>query len=157
MMQWFTDLNGVLQYLNKVVVDGVQHDISQRIYDIIRSYLLKNLYNRYQPQAYIRTYELLNSLTIGDVVRNGLQIYANVYFDVDKIYPHRVHGSIWNQHMSIKGEDVSAFIPEWMEYGHRGLWTWEGGHFIDDARNEIEMKYIDWIKQILSKEGIALF
>lgn len=77
----------------------------------MRYWVQKNVYDAYSPKKYIRTNQLLNSITLSDVniiqTPLGVQVEFEVYFDSSKMY----HTSV------VTGERVN--VPYLLDkYGH---------------------------------------
>ena len=58
------NLASLYEILNKQVSQAIEEDTAYEIVDKLDNYIFKKVYNAYSPVDYIRTYELLNSVSI---------------------------------------------------------------------------------------------
>lgn len=78
-----SDLMRVLKAAGlKQMVEMIGEDVKM----LIKAYMEECFYGRYSPQFYVRTFQLLNSVTTSDVreTSNGYEI--TVFLDIDKIH-----------------------------------------------------------------------
>lgn len=136
------------QVLLQSIAIGVE-EIGKQIKEMLRKNVQELWYERsYTPTNYTRTFELIDSITVTDVERvpDGYQVV--IYFDTDKInpYPPAQEGE-WPRHQSITdGADVSAYIPQWIEFGQNSpLFSYEGVHAMQKTKEEVVDD--DWIKK----------
>lgn len=159
---------------NKIIsaMDGV----GERALNYMKDYVKRNLED-YDPKLYVRTNEYLNSIVRTKAsLKNGwvtVSIEYNI-FDSDDIivtdlethnlitaYQVGINPPVesdqnWNWHADFNGNDVSEFIPLWMEYGT------ENRHFSHDGIYGI-LHLKRWVKrnikilliQELKKVGIT--
>lgn len=94
---------------------ALKNKIAIKVKELIAYYLQKNFYD-YTPAEYERTYELRDSLTIGDVIKTSSGYKVEVFFDSNKIQPHyETVNDPFPQHLTPSGEDVSDKIAFWAE------------------------------------------
>lgn len=165
-MQEIKTWTGFKKTMNNILIQMLQKtaEIAAKIID---DYVLENLYAKYQPTNYIRTYDYINSLTIGDVqkVANGYEIM--IFFDSTKIRSHQSPIGEWNQHMSTNknnsstwhGQSINELIPIWIEYGVSGsMWDRSGIKVMKNVRRELRTTriHIRKIRQLLLQKGIKM-
>lgn len=160
------DLQRMLQYAEKHVKFALE-EVAKVVEEEIKDYIMKNLYNDYDPQAYTRTYDYINSLTVKKAVKEGNGYVVELFFDPDKITPRPPDDvGRWSSHSSITsyngggtGDDVSDMIPIWMEYGTNGsLWDRDGIYTMENTKEIMEQtKYhLYEIKKILESKGFKI-
>ena len=158
------DLKRVMQHLERHVKFSLE-EVARVVEEEIKDYIKRNLYDKYEPQAYTRTYDYINSLTIRKAKKIGNGYSVEIFFDTDKIMPRPPDGAgRWSRHSSItsynrggSGDDVSDMIPVWMEYGTSGsLWDRDGIYSIENTKKIMEQtKYhLHEIVKILKSRGI---
>lgn len=87
---------------------------------------------------YDRTWELLNSVTVGNLTVGYKYATFEVFMDTEKIGSYVTEGNDWNQHASVDPIDVSEYIPLWVEEGTSGsLYDREGGHYMEFSTFEL--------------------
>lgn len=160
------DLKRVMQHLEKHVKFSLE-EVAKIVEGEIRDYIKRNLYDKYSPTHYTRTYDYINSLTIRKAKKVGDGYSVEIFFDTDKIMPRPSDGAgRWSRHSSItsysgggSGDDVSDMIPIWMEYGTNGsLWDRDGIYTMENTKKIMEQtKYhLHEIKKILEKRGFTI-
>lgn len=157
------DLKRVMQYLERHVKFSLE-EVAKIVEEEIKDYIKRNLYDKYEPQAYTRTYDYINSLTIRKAKKVGNGYAVEIFFDTDKIMPRPPDGKgRWSSHSSITsynrgggGDDVSDMIPLWLEYGHDGIWSRDGIYSMENTKKIMEQtKYhLHEIVKILKSRGI---
>lgn len=152
----FSELNRAIE--QKISL-ALKDKMAVKVKELIAYYLQKNFYD-YTPEEYERTYELRDSLTIGDVVKKGSGYTVEVFFDTNKIQPH--YESIndpFPQHISWSGEDVSNMIPYWTENALINPVSFRGqdrGFFVKSTVNDLKKNkdHIQELKTFLLNNGI---
>lgn len=115
-----------LKDLNKFVEKNIEI-VANQLGEIVEKELifwLKETVYKDSPFEYHRTFELLNSITIGDLKKDKNKISCSVYFDSSKINQTLATNS-WNHHMSVFGykedkkynEPINEMIPYYLNYG----------------------------------------
>lgn len=158
------DLQKMMKYVEKHVKFALE-DVAKVVEEEIKYYVKTNLYDDYEPSAYTRTYDYINSLTVkkANKIDNGYEV--ELFFDTDKIFPRPPDGlGRWSRHSSItsyntggSGDDVSHMIPHWLEYGVSGsLWDRDGIYSMENTKEIMEQtKYhLHEIVKALGKRGI---
>lgn len=155
-MPTFDNLKSLQNYIRKNN-KSVLHQIGLEIEEEMKQYIMKELYQKYSPEDYARTYDYINSLTVSSVKESSSGYVIEIFFDANKISARSVSDRYWNQHMSIDGDDFSKHIPYIVEYGTNGsLHDREGirvvektvedlkqGDLIKKARNILKSKGFD--------------
>lgn len=151
------DLKRMLQYIEKQTQDALRL-ISLEVEKMMKDYIIKALYNAYQPKDYLRSMNYINSLTVKKVTKNGVgELEVEISFDSNKIYSREMEGEYWNQHMSVNGDDtwggrpISEWIPIFMEHGVSGsLWDRDGIEVVDTILKELNSN--STYKKMMMKE-----
>lgn len=112
-----------IKHLNNYILRHNKHviyEVAKAIENDMKEFIVKELYQKYTPKEYARTYDYINSLTLSRVkeIDGGHEI--EIYFDPDKIRANYVTDRRWNQHMSVDGFDFSEDLPYAIEYGVTG-------------------------------------
>lgn len=118
-----------------------------RVYVIIKRFL-RQFYNEYDPVAYERTYQFLESLVQSRIIRDGNGYKAEVYFNLDYIYETGTNPS---------GEDVMQ-AAEWGRHGAMGLAVadFKGTSVWHESLAVLNAEAIEILKQMLISEGIPI-
>lgn len=99
-----------------------------------------NVYAKYNPKIYHRTYALINSLTVSEVKQEGNSIYFDVYFDKNKL-----------THYSVVSGSHDVYIPPLIDEGHKQQGYDKVDYFHNyPARNFME-EVLYFIKSDLNK------
>jgi len=148
--------------LHAHLVDTITKAITEKIFNICANVVRKNIedkvYKAYVPHGdfpYQRTFELLNSVSVGNLKIRNKSVSFDVYMDTSKIhpYPQKIGGRGWNAHADVYFNDVSDFIPLWIEEGTEGsLWDRSGAHYMESSKYEIEdILPLELVKSLKSK------
>lgn len=129
-------------------MDGLKY-CAGRAEMMLKRLLEERLYKACTPSMYDRTYELLDSISHSEVIKlNNDTYYVEIYYDTDKIrsYPRKENGLFtykWGQHTSFDGEDVSMWIPKWIEEGtpNNKFYQHEGTNSVEDTKKWLEKEY----------------
>lgn len=149
------------QVYNKIMENSLPM-IANKISETLKYYLKTNWYMGHQPQYYQRTYEVLNSITIGKVNKKGKNQWdILIYFDSNKINSELSDFAIpdgfirLNHHMSVNGEtmyggaSIGSWVVYWMNYGQNSkIYGYVGTHFLEDTvkftrRDKTHIKAMD--------------
>lgn len=142
----FSNSNQLKRYMDKMIREGLEY-CAWRAENMLRKLLEERLYDFYDPKMYERTYELLNSISHSNIIKlNNGTYYVEIYYDTDKIrsYPRTSDGWTykWGQHTSFNNEDVSSWIPTWIELGtNNGHYPHNGTHSMEDTKKWISKEY----------------
>ena len=143
----FSNKEQLKKYLEKIAIDGLRY-CAGRAEIMLKRLLKKRLYDAYDQSMYDRTYELLNSISHSEVIKeNNNSYYVEIYYDTDEIrsYPRKEDGLFsykWGQHTSFDGEDTSEWIPLWIEEGtDNQYYSHKGTHSIEDTKEWLSKEY----------------
>lgn len=147
-MPTFNNLKSLENYLMKNNKDVLKL-IGLQIEKEMKDFIMRELYQKYNPSDYSRTYEYINSLTVSQVYENKDGYEIEIFFDSDKINAREVSDRYWNQHMSVDGSDFAEFLPYAIEYGTSGsLYDRKGIKVVETTINEL--KNGDLIKKAIN-------
>ena len=141
-----SDLNRVFKHIERVVQINIP-EVMQKIKEVLADYIWTNWYNRigFSPSAYTRTYDYINSIDISRVERRGDgQISASIFFDTSKIRPlPPAFPGEWGIHQGLSGQDVSAAIPYFIEYGNASsLYSYSGVAPVSNTKKIVQQRKI---------------
>ena len=126
----FNSYEEIESYILKNGRDAIM-DVANQVLIMVKAFVEENLYGKYAPKNYDRTYNFLNCFKVKELPRSRAREYGfQIYIDYDEIQPHKGTGGKWNQHQNVWDEDVSRLIPIWMDEGHAGLTHQKGIHYI---------------------------
>jgi hypothetical protein len=118
-------------------VKAAMKQIGEEIKKILYEYIEINWYAAYHPMNYVRTYEVLEALTVRDVEQSGDTTTVEIYFDDSKIHAERRPGE-WNAHMSVTGLSATDVIVGWVNAGQSSpLYSYAGIDFIGNTMEEL--------------------
>jgi hypothetical protein len=137
----FKTVSALQGHLKSSIMTAIEGKVTAICMDVVQEYVRKNVYEAYIPQgdeAYDRTFDLLNSVTIGNLSIGYKYASFEIYMDTGKINPQIRNGTQgyggWNAHADVHSIDVSEYIPLWAEEGTSGsLHDREGAHYMEDA------------------------
>ena len=143
-------------YVNKRLekaMDEVGDEVAKELGD----YVFKNWYQaRGNPKDYNRTFQFLESVTFQTMFARG-KFFTEVFFDPDLIDAMYDEYSSWNQHMSVRKEDVTEDIVGWIEYGQNSpLYSYDGIHMVENVREWCKKRYREMLKEKMASQGINL-
>lgn len=151
------DLEKMLKYIEKQAQDSLRL-VSLEVEKMMRDYVIKNLYLKYEPNQYLRSEEYVNSLTVTKVYKNsegGLE--TEIYFDPEKIHSRELQDEVWNQHMSLNGDSewngspISEWLPIFIEKGVKNSkWDREGIEVVNNILKELDNN--GEFKKMMAKE-----
>lgn len=132
-MQTHNSIESLLNQIKKDMRPSLRQ-VGERIRTELRQYVLENWYNsRPTTEFYDRTMQLINSITVSQIIETGNTMNIQVYFDSSKIIATVTEDGKWNQHASIHGEDVSESIPYYIEEGNKSpLYSYDGIHSVEN-------------------------
>lgn len=100
--------------------------IANRCKEILEDAIQSEVYDKYSPTSYERSFQLRDNVEVD--IKNG---YIYVYVNTGNMH-------YWSNNS--KGEDVTAWVPYWINYGHNI--SESGGIFMYDyypSRNYIQV------------------
>lgn len=134
-MPLFSNLSQLKQAIEKQAEKALQDDVSRAIKESLQTHVLENIYNFPSSESYERTYELLRSIEIGKVKKNGDMFEVRVYFN-----PSFTHESWWgSEKLGIKaGEKIPmTSIAQWLNEG-KNIFAPQTEGFVDNTVAELE-------------------
>jgi len=84
--------------------------------EILQEAIQSEVYDKYNPTKYERTYQLLNNVRVD--IKNG---FTYVYVNTGNM-----------KYTSNSKQEVSSWIPYWVEHGHNNNSSGQGGKFMYD-------------------------
>lgn len=134
----------------------------ERIFKIIEDFLLQ-YYEEFEPEVYVRTYQLLCSLVKTDVKQTANGWVAEIYYDLDSLnYAMRIvpsqfswaspHNTYHRQDWTHEN-DIAVF--KMAAYGSHGGYT-SGTAVWDDPMRIIKQEGFNILKQSLINAGIPV-
>lgn len=96
----YTQINEEVKKIYEKIIDKCE--------EILRQEIFKTIYKRYTPKKYTRTRQLLDTITTFQFIDDSLFLT----WDTSQMNYISVKGNT-------KGQDVSKFVPYWVNYGHR--------------------------------------
>ncbi len=161
----FKDLNEYYKYLEFKTI-AVLEEIGNETLDELKLKLKSRLYD-FAPKMYIRTGELMESLTCTKVFKDNGFLCIKIFYDTDKIISYSslsnlqgewTYGSVWGQHTDIYGNDVSNYIPLWIEEGtsanNGNFFPRKGVNSISEEVEWLRNNFTKLFKEKLKKRGI---
>jgi len=115
------------------VVNNVVKEASEQINLLLREYLYDLWYEMNVNYEYVRTYELINSISVSELKglgKNGAT--ATVFFDSSKLNHNRVEGNPWGQHESMDGSPIGYILASWIDQGTSGspYYNFDGVNYV---------------------------
>lgn len=157
-MPTFSNLKDLYSYSVKSTIECAD-DILDKIVEVLRDFTKVNVYQKYSPKEYDRTFELINSISKRNFKKIGKNMYvAEVFFDDKKIRARESDG-FWNFHMSVDNIDISASLPFWIEFGTNGsLWDRDGAFMVKETERFLQKtnKLNSLLRQELIKKGFKV-
>jgi hypothetical protein len=148
----FDSYESLFAYINRSIKISLQQ-IGKEVEKLITDFILENWYNEHTPQEYLRTYQMVNSLRVGQVKQIGDNYSVELYFDTSEIQANEVTDSMWNQHMSLSKTDVSEWIPYDIEYGQNSpIYSYKGIHMMENMSKE-NLKIMQSMLLYLNSKG----
>lgn len=113
-------LSKLVNDMNKQVSKALADDVARNCYNIMKKWILEEVYNKYDPKVYVRNYELLNSLTVSPVIsKNGI-ISVSIYIPNEK-YKDPRHNMLYDVPSHNLEERDSPTIVQVMQILEEGL------------------------------------
>lgn len=154
-MKKFKNLSDYYDYIDKSLKKAMK-DIGEEVKLELQDYIWENWYKTYNPKEYERTFDFLNCVTFNVGKSNGKYV-AIVYYDTSKIKAEYNEYSYWNNHMSLSGEDVSEYIPRWIEKGQKShVYSYNGVEPIRNIVKWCEENYKEKLKSYLNGYGLKI-
>ena len=154
-MPTFRNFKEYEKHINKLLKDSME-EVGAEVEKVLRDRIEKDVYSVYDPKEYERTRELKNSVMHTQAKDVGGNVVVEVGHDTDMIRAYEP-----NQHMSIDGQDVSEYLPRWINDGTignaygLGKWT-DARPYMDNTKEQIKNDNIleNELKKSLRKRGV---
>ncbi|KEK23941.1 hypothetical protein [Bacillus gaemokensis] len=158
MSKIFKDVSALQVQLKRDIYQSIQGTIADLCTKVVKEMVDKKVYQAYMPKgdyAYERTNELMNSVTIGNFKLGTKYATFEIYMDTEKIGAYETEEDNWNQHADVDyEEDVSDYIPMWVEEGTSGsLWDRNGAHYMEQSTTELDKSLYQALAQELRRQG----
>lgn len=142
----FNSISSLMKYLNTNILASIQK-IGNEIKGVLKNTVNKEWYQRPDfdvgNSQYLRTMQLLDSITLSPVVSSGNTYTIQIYYDTSLITPMDGTDKYpWTKHKSIvNGSSSSEQLPYYIEFGNgdSSIYSYEGVHPVQ--------KTIDWAKE----------
>ena len=128
-----------------------------KVYGIIKQFVYK-FYTEYEPDEYIRTRQLLESLVQSRIVPDGKGYKVEIYFDASGMnYPteHVPRKSGWEGSAHWDGETVLGVAMEG-EYPHGGYAEAGGTPIWKASKIKLDAEAVNILVDMLRAEGIPI-
>lgn len=125
------------------LLSSIDHQIREVCTRVVQKHIQERVYDTYTPDAsnplsYDRTFELYNSVSVGNVNIGTKYVTFEIFMDTEQIGAYVTEGEQWNQHASVRDEDVSEMIPYWIENGTEGsLWDRAPADYMEQSHVEL--------------------
>lgn len=154
-MPLFSDFSKLKYEIEKQAMKALKDDVARTIKEELQKHVLDYIYSAPPSNFYDRTYELLRSIEVGDVEKDGDDLIVQVYFN-----PNVTHESWWgSSKLGIgAGEQVSMTdIAQWLNEGANMFAPHTEG-FLDDTVVELEStkKHINAFISYMKTKGIII-
>lgn len=110
-------------------------NIQNRCREILQDSIQSEVYDKYKPKVYERTYQLLNNVRT-EIKNNVLYVYVNT-------------GNMHYEANSPKGMDITKSVPFYVNYGHNNsnnpepfmYNSYPSRNFIEETKRRIEEEF----------------
>ena len=116
MAKKFQNLSSYFNYVDKIL-EKCMKEVGVQLKNEMANYIFEKVYRERTPEEYVRTFQILDSITYNLDGSNGTY-KVKVGYDTDLIKPEYNEDSFFNSHMSLSGEDVSDITPYFIEKGN---------------------------------------
>ncbi len=144
MSRRFKTVSSLQSHLKSSILEAIENKIVAICIDIVQKNIQEKVYDAYIPDgdSYDRTFDLINSVTVGNLKIGTKYATFEIFMDTEKITPQIRNGvhdyGGWNAHADMHSIDVSEYIPLWIEEGTSGsLWDREGAHYMQASHYEL--------------------
>lgn len=156
-MPVFENLSQLMQFVGNVTLDEIASDIEKQNEDILLRETRKGVYANPSSSEYDNTFSLLNAVSTVTIVEGG---------GADKSYT--IETSIDPNQMTYDypsfytgSDDNRENIVGWLNDGHGGYYmnrpiNYQGRHFIDKSRKQINKDTKKYIMKRLASKGYKL-
>lgn len=152
----FKSLKQFNVFAEKIIKNSLD-EISSNVLEKLKYNVENRLYDAWTPEMYSRTGELLKSISKTKVTKVYGYYVVKIFYDTDKIHPYITDDNKWNKHADIYGENISEYIPLWIEYGtENSFYNHDGINAIHDTFEWISKEYNRMFKETLKYKGIKI-
>ncbi len=131
----FSNVNDLNNYIRKMAKQALRDDVARKVHSIINKYILEEVYNKYSPEEYQRTYGLLHSLTIGQVIETGNVLSVEIFIPDEFVSHWTILGSQSLEYNA--GDKVSVSeVANWISEGY--TWNRQPADFMDKSLEELK-------------------
>ena len=161
----FKSIKELTDYLNNCLVKAMD-GVGEKALKHMKNYVKKE-FEKVEPSIYERTYEYLNSIDRFEAwIHSDGSIRTEIYYNADLINPYLASndfgrgteyasGQNWNWHASFDNEDMSEYIPLFLEYGtNNPYYSHDGIGGIIDLRKWVQVNLKKQLAIELRKQGI---
>lgn len=153
----FKSVSALQSQLKRDVLESIKGEITETCVNVVREQIMERVYRAYIPNgenSYDRTFELLDSVTVGNFKMGTKYAEFEIFMDTGKINPYVQEGDNWNQHASVNPIDVSEMIPLWIEEGTEGsLFDRQGAHYMEESKIDLDSKIHRALAKALRSKG----
>lgn len=148
-MPSYRSIKELHKHIKKGVNSGLQLYVANRVKEIIKGFIITNLYQNeeFDPKVYQRTEQFMNTVTVAPIEIVGNHATVEIFIDGTKLeMVDMSKDGLWNKHASSNMEDVRNALPYWLEQGTpndgSNFHPREGAWFMRDSKEFIESKQI---------------
>ncbi|KDN90469.1 hypothetical protein MF621_004143 (plasmid) [Bacillus velezensis] len=153
----FKTVSELQKNLKNDILNSIKDKISEACVEIVRKNINDKVYKSYIPQgenSYDRTYELLDSVVVGNFKLGTKYAQFEIYMDSNRINPYVTSEGEWNKHVSFDPIDESEMIPLWIEEGTDGsLWDRDGAHYMEESSIQLDDSLYKELARELKRNG----
>lgn len=122
------------------VVNSVVKEASEQINLLLREYLYDLWYEINVNYEYVRTCDLIESISTSDVIGSKSGAIATVFFDSSKLSHSRIEGNIWGQHESMDGSPIGYILASWIDKGTSGspYYNFDGVNYVQATMDNLK-------------------
>lgn len=132
-MPTFNDVGGLSRYMKDSLLESAKGIVFEVAEKTIRESIEDNVYSNYVAEnVYARTFQLLEIIDISPISVGNSHLRFEIFMNASQLN-HATTSVGFNQYESIYGEDVTQNVAHWVEFGHGGLATVEGRHYMKGA------------------------
>lgn len=152
-----------LEKVLKLIAKNALEDTGKKTTKLVKDRIDKDVYGKFEPSEYIRTYELRESVAPSDVEDKGNSIEISIEHDFDKIgsYPPNQHYTVGKKYAERYGTDSSKYVPWYVHdgesgdiFGSEGEWM-EPRPYMDNAKDDMKNgKFKEFMEESLNEKGI---
>ncbi|MDF2952365.1 MAG: hypothetical protein K0S18_1948 [Anaerocolumna sp.] len=151
MGKMFRSTQEMINYLKQTTLKQMVEKIGEDIKYLIKAYMEESFYGQYNPKYYVRTFQLLESVTTSEVheTANGYEI--EIFLDIDSIHYKDGYEEeiVW---LASQGFHGSSNIYEQGEFWNEAVVELQNGYIIKKFGEYLKAK--GW--NVTTKANLAL-